>query len=290
MYKKTLAITLFFITLFLPGSATLLGQIGEVAKEEADTTFTLAVGEDSKPTIELNPTKAQKEVEEKKEKVKKRKKNAFYGLKSKKRYIRSKKSNREVIEIFYVLRHYQAVNKFVKHKYYYDHKERKIVRTNKVVGDMGNPLHGTYLQIVNGDTTIQGIYYIGTRHGRWVQYFSGEYGILRDKKYYYKGFPKDAHTTYWDTEQTRPKEVIPYQMGRKDGWYLRYYASGRLAETGLYDDDHKINIWYTYYDHSKNKNKQQVRYPSRAWIDQQAVVIRVWDDKGKMIKGKRRRN
>lgn len=246
----------------------------------------IELAENEKPTVALHPT-AVKENKEKKKTEKKRKSNVFYSLKTKKRVLRTVEGKTTTYEIFYVLREYkEPTNLFADDYFYYDSKQRKIVRADKPSSEYGMPLHGTYKKITNGELTLNGIFYLGTRHGRWEQY--GKKGKLLDKKKYYEGFPRDAQITYWDSEQKKVKEVLPIHYGYKDGTYLRFYESGRLAEKGLFKEDVKVGVWVEFYDRSTRNNlKRQVKYPDDPFEEnREAIVLKAWDENGNQIVGK----
>ncbi|GAB4329236.1 MAG: hypothetical protein OHK0038_03280 [Flammeovirgaceae bacterium] len=245
----------------------------------------IELSENSKPTIELNPS-AVKEDKEKTKTEKKRKSNVFYGIKTKKRVVKTVEGKNTTYEIFYVLREFkESNNKFADDFFYYDEKERKIVKTDKPTKDVGMPLHGTYKKLVNGEVVLNGIFYLGTRHGRWEQY--NKNGRLLDKKKYYEGFARESEISYWDGAQTKIKEVIPIHFGYKDGTYLRFYESGRLAEKGIYKEDTKIGLWVEFFDKaSKNNTKRQTKYPDDPFEKTAPVVIKEWDENGNQIVGK----
>ncbi len=239
-----------------------------------------------RPSIELNPGEEQRKKEKEQKKIKKRKKNVFYGIRSKKRFIRTKKGKNDIIEKFYVLREYQSPSPYVYEKTYFDEKEKKLVKTTKIDPKYGMPLHGTYLKLYNGDTIIHGIYHKGVKHGRWEKY--GDDMQLLDKKYYYKGFPKESSISYHDSKQEKLKEIVPFQHNLKEGIYLAFYKSGRLKEVGAYKEDSKVGLWREFYDRDRRKEKKEIVYPKDPFSDKDSYVRRAWDEKGKQtIKVKR---
>ncbi|PWJ43345.1 toxin-antitoxin system YwqK family antitoxin [Sediminitomix flava] len=235
-----------------------------------------------KPTIKANPGLTKKVEREKKRK----KKRVFWGIKTKKRFTANRSGGKETFEIFYVLPSYEPPNKYATNKFYYNHDKREITKSEWTDHKFGMPLHGPYTKTVDGDTVVTGQYYKGTRTGRWMVYNSAQ--VVSDKKYYFRGFPKDAKITYYDTELTKVKEVIPYQHGELNGVYLKYYKTGRIQERGKYLDGKKVDRWTEYYDRSdKKRRKKEIQYTksNRLYRDGEVepFVRREWDEKGKLI-------
>ena len=252
----------------------------------SDTAKAFTLNEYAKPTIELQPGRAaalyeaQRKAKLAKKKIRKR--NVFYGKKSKKRMIVTRKGKNVTFEVFYVAKAFERPTEYAYEKTYFDARERKLVPTSEITNKYGHPLHGTYLRIVNGDTVSRRIYYMGTRHGRWEEY--DKYGTLQDKAYYFRGHPKKSEVQWYDANQTKLKEVIPIQHGEKNGIYMRYYPSGRVQEVGKYEHNQKVGIWTEYYDRGGSRNRKlQTRYQNRAYKGGEPKVIRKWDRHGKQV-------
>ncbi|KXX68616.1 hypothetical protein AVL50_22935 [Flammeovirga sp. SJP92] len=211
-----------------------------------------SIDEDA-PTIELNPGAPEEQAQIKKKKKKKR--NIFWGIKTKKQYTRSSDKGKAVFELFFVLPEYEAPNPYAPLKYYYNAKDRKIERKSTSNSKYGIPLHGSYVKIVEKDTVTTGFFYKGLLTGRWVWY--GKDKTIKDKKFYYMGFPKDAEITYYDSKQTKVKEVTPYQHGELNGIYQSFYESGRKKVVGSYKYGYKIGDWTEYYDAMDKRGRQR---------------------------------
>lgn len=236
----------------------------------------------SKPTVELNPGGKAKE-DLLKIKVKKRKKNVFYGIKSRRRFTRTYRGNRVVVEKVYVLRQYQEPNRFVPEIYYFDLKTLSVQKIvpEKYKPEMGMPLHGSYERLIDGVVAETGFYYVGTKHGRWEKY-AGD--LLLDKEKYYKGHPKEADIAYFDADKTKVKEVTPKQYGELDGMYLHYYKSGRLKAKGRYEDGVKVGRWLEYFDQDKNRLQRETQYPNNPHDTKtQPRIVREYDVSGKTL-------
>ena len=133
-----------------------------------------------------------------------------------------------------------------------------------------------------GELVIQkGIYYKGTRHGRWLTY--NRDSTLFDKEKYYKGWPKESLVSYYDPqERKKMKEITPIEYGEKDGYYYRFFEDGQLAIMGEYRWDQKIGDWVEYYPNKKRK--KIITYPKKAFEDNMRPYIKAeWNEKGKQI-------
>jgi antitoxin component YwqK of YwqJK toxin-antitoxin module len=122
---------------------------------------------------------------------------------------------------------------------------------------------------------------MGTRHGRWETH--NKDGVILEKEYYFRGHPKDSKITWYNAQEDKLKEVIPIQHGEKNGIYMSYFESGRVKETGRYEHDQKIGIWTEYFDRKHRNRKKQIKYPNRAYLDEEPYLFREWDENGKQI-------
>lgn len=286
---------LSFLLLLIGGLLVHSSTFGQTDDEE-DTVVTPpkpmvvemdSIDEDA-PTIELNPGAPQEQQLIKKKK--KKKKNVFWGIKAKKQYTRSKSKGDIVFEIFFSLPEYETPNKYSPLKYYYNPKERKIERKSTSNSKYGLPLHGSYYKIVGKDTVTTGFFYKGLLTGRWVWY--GKDKAIKDKKFYYMGFPKDAEISYYDSKQKKVKEVIPYQHGELSGIYQSFYESGRKKLVGSYKYGYKIGDWTEYYDaidkRGRQRKKKITQYRNKNNVykkDYAGPKIKYeWDEKGKVIR------
>ncbi len=214
-------------------------------------------------------------------KKKKRKKNVFYGIKTKKGFTKRTKGRDVIIEQFHLLKVYEEPNKYVPYKYYFNPKEKVIKRTNNMEPRKGYVLHGPYKKKVNNELVEEGIFYKGTKHARWVKYTKKF--ILRDKRYYYKGWPKDAEISYYDADETKVKEVIPIQYEKREGDYFYFFEDGKLAVQGKYENDVAVGLWKEYYPNLK-KRKKEIQYAESPYNKQfKPYIKREWDADGSLI-------
>lgn len=264
-------------------SAVFLLALVQVTNAQVKDKGKIFISEDAKPTLELDPEKEKEEEEEEKEKKKKKKKRVFYGLKTKKAFTPAVKRGRKVtIETYHVLKEFVEPDPYVKEIYWYDVEKRKVQtsRANKVVNDrkVMRILHGPYKKYVNKMIVEEGNFYLGTKHGRWVEYDLDT--VLVDKNYYYKGWPKESKITYYDIERTKVKEVVPVVWGMKEGDYVYFNENGTLRITGTYHEGEKIGRWRIYHPGSQRR-KMDISYPRED--DEKAFIMYEWDDRGNMI-------
>lgn len=260
---------ILFILLFSP--ILLFSQIKEKGK--------IFISEDAKPTLELDPT-AEEEEEDDDEDKKKKKKKVFYGMKTKKAFTPAVKRGRKVtIETYFVLKEFVEPSPYVKEVFWFDVEKRKIQsgRASKVVNDPKKMriLHGPYKKYVNKMIVEEGNYYIGTKHGRWLNYDLDT--VLVDKVYYYKGWPQDSEITYYDLERDKVKEVIPIVWGDKEGDYVYFNENGTLRITGTYKNNVKSGRWRIYHEGTQRR-KMDIKYPRNP--EEKPYVMYEWDVKG----------
>ena len=142
----------------------------------------------------------------------------------------------------------------------------------------------------NGKVVESGIYYAGTKHGRWEKYHSS--GVLTQKEIYNKGFPKNTKFVYYDKKKTKIKEIIPMKSNYIHGHYISFYESGAIKEEGNYQYGRRVKRWMSYYD-GKGKNAKGQRHIETQYTedpfdkDTKPYVRREWDKKGKYIRDNR---
>lgn len=214
-------------------------------------------------------------------KKKKPKKKTFYGIKTKKGFTRKGFGERMVVELFYYLKHSEKPNTFVRDIYWYDFARREIRKTSSFDPSKGVLLHGPYRKM-QGDVVLEeGIFYKGTKHGRWMKYDKED--LLVDKEKYYKGWPKESLVVYYDpAERKRVKEIIPVEFGEKEGYFYMFHENGTIAVTGEYKWDQKVGDWIENYP--SGKRKKIISYPAEPFDHSfQSYVRKEWDPKGHEI-------
>lgn len=264
-------LTLIFI-LFIFGSFSAFAQAQDEPTEAEqrftiDTPVSLDFEEEEEP---INTGK--------KKKVKKK---VFYGLKTKKGFTRKGYGNRVTYELFYYLKKPQGPMSFARDIYWYDYTRKEIRKTTTFDPSKGVLLHGPYEQRQGEMVIRKGIFYKGTKHGRWMSY--NKDSVLVDKEKYYKGWPRESEVVYYDpSERKKMKEIIPIEFGEKEGYYYRFYENGQVAVTGEYRFDQRVGDWTEYYPNKKRK--KIIAYQKEAFEDETRPYIKAeWNEKGREI-------
>lgn len=234
-------------------------------------------------TIDMQQQEMDKKDPEAGSKKKKKKKNTkiFYGIKTKRGYTRTGFGDQMVLELFHYLKkkEYVGPDAYARDFYWFDFKKRKIVNSLKAKPETSGVLHGHYVKKVGEQVLEEGYFYKGMKHGRWVKY--NKHDILQDKDHFWKGWPKESRLAYYDFERDRLKEVIPVQLGEREGDYFAYHPDGKLAATGQYKFDHRIGIWREYY--SNQRVKREIQYPDDPFDKTAPVILKEWDRDGNVI-------
>ena len=271
MVKVPLGILCLFISAIAHGQAT---RAKEPIGVEGQFTF-----ETDKPfkLLELDETTSEPIVAKKK----KPKRNTFYGVKTRKAYARRGTGERTTIELFSVLKKPEKPSIFVRDIYWYDFTRREVRKTANFDSKKGVLLHGPYKKLQNNVVLEEGIFYKGTKHGRWMQFDRND--VLGDKEKYYKGWPKESLVTYYDpVERKKVKEMIPVEIDEREGFYFLFHENGIIAVTGEYKWDQKIGDWIENYPNGKRK--RIIAYPKEAFDETIRPFIRKeWDEKGREI-------
>lgn len=241
-------------------------------EQEQDERFTI----DTPVTLDFE----EEEKEEPKKKKKKVKKKVFYGIKTKKGFTRKGYGNRVTYELFYVLKKPEKPETFVRDIYWYDYTRKEIRKTERFDPEKGVLLHGPYEKRQGEVVLAKGIYYKGTKHGRWMYY--NRDSTLVDKEKYFRGWPKESMVSYYDAERKKMKEITPIEFGEKDGYYYRFFENGQMAISGEYRYDQKIGDWVEYYPNKRRK--KIIAYPEKPFEDRSRPYIKAeWNEKGKQI-------
>ncbi|HEY3402146.1 MAG TPA: hypothetical protein VGK59_02100 [Ohtaekwangia sp.] len=232
-------------------------------------------------TVDTPVTLDFQKEEEPEVKKKKPKKKVFYGIKTKKGFTRKGFGERVTYETFYYLKKPEKLQSFVRDIYWYDYARKEIRKTSTFDPAKGVLLHGPY-EKRQGEAVLQkGIFYKGTKHGRWVTYTRDS--VLTDKEKYYRGWPKESLVSYYDPmERKKMKEMLPIEFGEKEGYYFLFYENGQLAVQGEYHWDQKVGDWTEYYPNGKRK--KILSFPKEAFDKEVKPYIKAeWNDKGKEI-------
>lgn len=249
---------------------------------------------DTVPELDLDKVMAEEEEDEKK-KEKKRPKKVFYGMKTRKAFTKRGAGRRQQIELFYYLKKPADPNFYVPVVYVYDMQKREVLELkdeDKFDRRFHRILHGPYKKMVGGNVVEQGIFYIGTKHGRWEKYdredteeFNGEevkYAVLLDKEKFYKGWPRETRVTYHDAARKKVKEVLPYKNGILDGEYYFFLENGQVFIRGTYSKGKKIGVWVEYFK-DRARRRKETQYPESPYEEKEPFVLNEWDDMNNQI-------
>jgi antitoxin component YwqK of YwqJK toxin-antitoxin module len=190
-------------------------------------------------------------------KKKKVKKKVFYGIKTKKGFTRKGQGERITYELFYYLKKSEKPQTFARDIYWYDFTRREIRKTTTFDPAKGVLLHGPYEKRLDQLVLEKGIFYKGTKHGRWMKY--NRDSTLVDKDRFYRGWPKESLVSYYDPqERKRMKEMTPIEYGEKEGYYYFFHENGQLAVQGEYQWDEKVGDWTEFYPNGKRKKNHNL--------------------------------
>jgi hypothetical protein len=228
---------------------------------------------------EIELSEEAKEARKRAEKRRKRK--VFYGIKTKKSFARRGVGEKAQLEIFHYLKEPLPVDPYVPEIWWFDFKRKRVRNTGYQPAPKAAILHGPYKKIVGEQVIEEGIFYKGTKHGRWTEYSRSD--ILLDKQKYYKGWPKDSKVRYYDDKQTKLKEVIPMVYGQKHGTYFYYHENGMVAVKGQYKEGVKVGKWIEYYPF-RSRRKKEIQYPSDPYdAGYQPFISREWNRSNTLI-------
>jgi len=228
---------------------------------------------------EIELSKEAKEARKAAEKRRKRK--VFYGLKTKKGYTRRGYGENIELEIFHYLKEPLPVDPYAPEIWWYDFTRRQVRNTGDPYEKKGAILHGPYKRMVGDQVVEEGIFYKGTKHGRWTKYDRND--VLIAKLKYYKGWPKESKVQYYDNKHTKLKEVVPIVYGQREGTYYYFHENGSVAVKGEYKEGVKIGKWTEYYPFM-SRRKKEIQYPSDPYDQAYAPFIsREWDRSNRLI-------
>jgi hypothetical protein len=268
----------FYIAFIFIISPLFLWAQDEVDPNSIDSRSTIG----SPVTVDLGrPNDYLEDVEVKK---KKRKRKVFYGIKTRKGFTREGYGDRITIELFHMLKEPIETDPYVRDIYWYDFRRKEIRIGGKIDQKYGAILHGTYKKMRGTQVITEGIFYKGTKHGRWMQYDKED--LLVDKEKYYKGWPKESQVAYYDLGREKMKEIIPIEYGEKEGNYFYFFESGQTGVYGEYNWDNRVGDWVEYYP--SGRRKKIIRYSKDAYDKAFTPFIwKEWSEKGKLVYEKR---
>lgn len=214
-------------------------------------------------------------------KKKKPKKKVFYGIKTRKGFTRKGFGNKVTYETFFYLKKPEKPQTFVRDIWWYDYTRKEIRKTSTFDPVKGVLLHGPYKKKQGEIILESGIFYKGTKHGRWMKYSKDS--SLVDKEKYFRGWPKESVVTYYDPMvRKKMKEITPIEYGEKEGYYYSFHEIGTMAVAGEYKWNQKVGDWLEYYP--TGKRKKIIAYSKEPFDDEVRPYIKAeWNEKGKEI-------
>lgn len=223
--------------------------------------------------------------EKSKEKKKKKKKNRgiYFGEKTRKSLIKRSFRDQTHSEYFHYTLRNQKVDSYIRDIYWYDQKER-VIRTKGFDPSRGYLLHGPYEKRIEDTVVESGMFYYGTKHGRWMTFNSKN--ILLDKLNYYEGWPKASRVTYYNRADQKIEKVTPVEYELEEGNFYHFYEDGTLAVSGEYKYGEKVGLWTEYWEDSEDTTirKREIQYQEEPFSENFRPFIRAeWDKEGNLI-------
>ncbi len=228
-------------------------------------------------------------------KKKKKKRRVYYGHKTKRGFTKKGRRDRMQVEVFYYLKEFHEPSPYIRDIYWYDIKKRKIEkdRPNRIDPEKALILHGPYKRIVGDEVVEKGIFYMGTKHGRWEEWkvertqkfkdtIEVEEKTLVTKEKYNRGFTKESELLFYDGEKTKIKEVTPILHGELQGYYFYFFENGKIATQGQYLHGEKAGKWYEYQMSGPRHYKKRITvYPDQfTKEDFEPYIMMEWDETG----------
>ena len=209
---------------------------------------------------------------------KKKKKNVFFGIKTKKGFIRTTNGRNNIYENFFYIKEPELKNNYAQEIYFYDKKKKKIVKSRKIL-EGAVMLHGSYIKRFNDQVIESGLFYFGLKQNRWVRLNRSD--ILQDKEIYSLGWYNESIRYFWDIEKQKLKEVLPIKYGEKNGNYYAFHLNGEIAARGKFLHDQRIGLWTEFYD--TGKKKREINYNDDPFNTNKQFILREWNNNGKLI-------
>lgn len=237
----------------------------------------------STPVLLFSDPEDEEKKKEKKKKKKKKKKNIFFGEKTKKTMIRHSFRGQVTYQVFNFTFKDKQLDTYIRDIYWYDRKN-KTIKNRGYHPSKGNLLHGPYEKRVGENVIETGMYYYGTKHGRWMAY-DGK-NILVNKTHYSEGWPKESRVTYYNRGERQIEKLIPIEYDLEEGNFYHFFQDGQIAVTGEYHFGEKVGLWTEYWKTKDDKivKKREIQYQDEPFMKNFRPYIRAeWDQEGNLI-------
>lgn len=222
------------------------------------------------------------EKEKEKEK-KKKKKNFYFGEKTKKSLIRTSFRDQVTFQVFHYTRRNQEVDPYIRDIYWFDKKNRTIKNKN-FHPSKGYLLHGPYEKRIGENVVETGMFYFGTKHGRWLTYDNKN--ILINKSHFSQGWPKESRVTYYNREEKKIEKLTPIEYNLKEGNFYHFYQNGQLAVIGEFHFGEKVGLWTEYWNLNGEQTirRREIQYQEEPFTkDFKPFIKAEWDKEGNLV-------
>ena len=266
--------------LFLVSSA--FGQEEENVDPDSSGVVKNVLTPISTPVL-LFTTVEEEEKAKKKEKKKKKNRNIYFGERTKRSAIKQNFRGQTHSEYFHYTQRNQELDPYIRDIYWYDTKEN-VIRNRNFDPARGYLLHGPYEKRLDDTVVESGMYYFGTKHGRWMT-FDGN-NILLDKAHYSEGWPKASRVTYYNRAEQKIEKVTPIEYDLEEGNFYHFHEDGRVAVVGEYKFGEKVGLWTEYWDETGDKTirKREIQYQEEPFSKNFSPFIRAeWDREGNLV-------
>jgi len=220
---------------------------------------------------------------ERKKKKKNKRKKIYFGERTQRSMIKESFRDQTQTQLFHYTSSKQVVDPYIRDIYWYDRKER-VIRTKNFDPSRGYLLHGPYEKRVDDAVVESGMYYYGTKHGRWMSFNTKN--ILLDKSHFYEGWPKASRVTYYNRADQQIEKITPVEYDLEEGNFYHFFESGQVAVTGEYKFGEKIGLWTEYWEDTGDKvvRKREIQYQEQPFTKGFRPYIRAeWDKEGNLV-------
>ncbi|NVK51252.1 MAG: hypothetical protein HWE09_15880 [Cyclobacteriaceae bacterium] len=223
------------------------------------------------------------EKEEKKERKKKERKNIYFGIKTRRGFLRQTIRGQEIFELFNYTDASRQPDPYIRDVYWYDTGEKSIKREDYQPGQ-GYLLHGPYERRINDVVVESGMYYYGMKHDTWMLFDNRN--VLQDKNHYQEGWPEESRISYYNRTSKSIEKIIPVQYGLEEGYFYHFYEDRQVAVTGEYRYGQKVGLWTEYWDTNNTRaiRKREIQYQEEPYMNDFKPYIRAeWDAEGNLV-------
>ena len=213
-----------------------------------------------------------------------KKKNVFFGVKTKRAFTIADAGGCTVVEDFYIFPEAVEVDPYVLAIYRHDTQRERVVGVRPRNNQATRVLHGPYKKLIDDKVVEEGMYFYGTKHQRWTKLT--RQNILTSKQHFHKGWFRDSEIEYYDgAGKEKIKSVLPIQYGKKEGTFIQFHQNGQIAVRGSYQYDKKVGIWEEFYDvQGVYRVKREIQFAPDAFRkDFKPYIRKEFDRNGDLI-------